>query len=410
MKWFLLVAFVFALIAAGCGDASPAEPLAASVDLERSAPNQEAPISQLVGGFNQAGFDLWRQQPVEGNLVFSPMSIGHALLMARGAADETTGAAIDSALMLPEGRGAHEAWNWIDQRLAANAGRQEELTLKIADRIWPRSGLTPDQEWVDLLTAEHGVTVQPLDFAGDSSGSRDTINDWVSEQTNELIPELLPEGFIKANTALVLTDSVYFEARWERVFGKYGTESGDFARLDGSKVTVDYMVDLEMGQFPHGRGDGFDFIQLPYQGERFSMLLIVPDEGQFADVRSQLDQYILDFVDENGQTGALELLVPTWTTTTSLDLMSWLQDVGAAPGSYPGISPDAFLDAAVHGANIAVDEQGTVAAAATAFDFPASGPPEPEMTIRADRPFLYVIRDHVSGIILFAGQVTDPTR
>lgn len=361
----------------------------------------------MVVGFNQAGFDLWRRQPVAENLVFSPMSIGHALLMARGAADEATGTAVDTALMLPSGRGAHEAWNWIDQRW--NAGTQDEPTLRIADRIWPRRGLAPDQEWVDLLTAEHGVTIQPLDFAGDAAGSRETINDWVSEQTNELIPELLPEGFIDANTALVLTDAVYFEARWERVFGKYGPEPGEFTRLDDSKVTVDFMVGLEMGQFPHGRGERFDFIQLPYQGGQFSMSLIVPDEGQFAHVRSQLDQYILDFIDENGRTGALELYVPRWATTTSLDLMSWLRDIGAAPGSYPGISPDAFLDAAVHGADIVVDEQGTVAAAATGFGFPESGPPEPEMTIRADRPFLYVIRDHGSGMVLFAGQVTDPS-
>lgn len=398
-----------AMLTGACADSAPDGPLAASPGVARSELDPAAPVAELAVGFNQAGFDLWRTQPVEGNLVFSPVSIGHALLMARGAADQTTGAAIDAALMLPAGRGAHEAWNWVDQRLAANAAQQEELTLRVADRIWPRIGLTPDQEWVDLLIAEHGVSVEPLDFTGDTAGSRDAINAWVAERTNELIPELLPADFIDPATELVLTDAIYFEARWQRVFGKYGQEVGEFTRRDGSTVTVEYLVDLEMGQFPHGRGDGFDFLSLPYVGERFSMLLIVPDSGRFDQVRAGLDQTSLDVIDESGITGPLELHMPEWMTNTTIDLMSWLREIGAAPGSYPGIHPGAFLDAAVHGADIAVDDYGTVAAAATAFGFPESGPPEPEMVIHANRPFLYLIRDHEAGIVLFAGQVTDPT-
>ena len=106
--------------------------------------------------------------------------------------------------------------------------------------------------------------------------------------------------------------------------------------------------------------------------------------------------------------GPYELLMPKWTTNTALDLMAWLTEVGAAPGSYPDISPDAFLAGAVHGADITVDEWGTVAAAATALGFDESGAAEPDLTIKANRPFLYLIRHRPSGLVLFAGQVTDP--
>jgi serpin B len=382
--------------------------LAVSEGVVRAVPAAAAPVAELAAGFNEAGFDLWRAQELEGNLVFSPASIGHALLMARAAADEATGAAIDRALGLPSGVAAHQAWNAIDQDIARVTGQMDDLTVAIADRIWPRLDVQPDQAWVDLLAAEHGVTTQPLDLAGDPEGSREVINAWVGGQTQGLIPELLPEGFIDGQTVLVLTDALYFKARWERGFGKYGTVTGPFTRLDGSTVEVEFMRELELAD-RRGRGDGFVGAEIPYVGSAFSMLLIVPDEGRFAEVRDRLDQDLLDEIDATFTTGPFELLMPQWADKTQLDLMTWLGGIGAAPGSYPGITPDAFLDAAVHAADITVDEWGTVAAAATGFGFAESGPPEPELTVAADKPFLYVIRHRASGLILFAGQVTDPT-
>jgi serpin B len=381
--------------------------LAASEGVVRAEPAPGAPVAKLAAGFNEAGFALWRAQPTDGNLVFSPASIGHALLMARAAADEATGAAIDLALGLPAGVAAHEAWNAIDQGIARAVEAEDELTVAIADRIWPRLDVQPDQAWVDLLTAEHGVTTQPLDLAGDPEGSREVINAWVGEQTHGLIPQLLPAGFIHGQTVLVLTDALYFKAQWQRVFGKYGPVTGDFTRLDGSTVEVEFLQELELAD-RRGRGDGFVGAEIPYVGP-FSMLLVVPDEGRFAEVRDRLSQGLLDEIDAAFTTGPYELLMPSWSDRTQLDLIGWLIEIGAAPGSYPGITPDAFLDAAVHAADITVDEWGTVAAAATGFGFAESRPPEPELTVAADKPFLYLIRHRPSGLVLFAGQVTDPT-
>ena len=382
--------------------------LAVTEGVVRAEPSPEAPVTELAAGFNQAGFGLWRTQPADGNLVFSPASIGHALLMARAAADEVTGAALDTAFGFPAGDAAHQAWNAIDRDIARVTGQVDELTVALADRIWPRLDVQPEQAWVDLLAAEHGVTSQPLDLAGDPAGSREVINAWVGEQTRGLIPELLPEGFIRGETVLVLTDALYFAARWEREFGKYGPVTGAFTRLDGSTVEVEFMQELELSD-RRGRGDGFVGAEIPYVGGAFSMLLIVPDEGRFAEVRDRLDQEMLDEIDAAFSTGPYELLMPGWEDKAQLDLMAWLIDIGAAPGHYPAITPDAFLDAAVHAADIAVDEWGTVAAAATGLGFAESGPPEPELTVAADQPFLYLIRHRSSGLILFAGQVTDPT-
>ena len=380
------------------------EALTASTGLTRAAADPKAPVDELAAGFNDAGFDLLRTLPAGENIVFSPTSIGHALLMASAAGDDTTRTAIEAALELPDR--AHEAWNTLDGSIAAS--QSDEVTVTIADRIWPRLDIEPDQAWIDLLATQHGADVVPLDFADETEASRQIINDWVSDRTEALIPDLLPEGFIDPATVMVLTDTLYFAADWQRPFGKYGPVEGTFTTLDGTETDVSFMQELELAD-RRGVGDGFVGAEIPYAGNDYSMLVLVPDEGRFGDVVDRLDQQLLDEIDATFTTGPYELLLPTWDDAYQIDLLEWLVDIGAAPGSYPKISPDAFLDAAVHAADIAVDEQGTVAAAATALGFADSGPPDPELTVAADRPFVYLIRHRDSGLVLFAGQVTDPT-
>lgn len=391
------------------GDSNP-EPVALSPSpgVERSDPVADAPVDALVTGFNDAGFELWRTQAETENLVFSPTSIGNAVLMARAAADDPTRMAIDDAFSLPGGRSAHEAWNSAKWMIELSARSQSDLTVTIADRIWPRVDVSPNQEWIDLLASEHGATLETLDYVDHPDSSRQRINSWVSDQTGGLIPELLPRDFIDPLTVLVLTDTLYFKAQWATVFGKYQNVDDVFTRLDGTVVDVEYLRELELNDL-RGEGDGFAGAEIPYVGGDFSMLVIVPDEGRFDEIRRRLDQGLLAAIDATFTTGPYELLVPKWETTTQLDLLDWLTEMGAAPGSYPAIGPDVFIDAAVHGADITVDEWGTVAAAATAFGFEESGPPEPELTVKADRPFLFLIRHRPTGLVLFAGQVTDPT-
>jgi serine protease inhibitor len=246
----------------------------ASAGSERAEPTSDAPVEALAAGLNDAGFDLLGNLPVEDNVVFSPASIGHAVLIAEAAGDDVTAAAIDTAFGLPPE--AHEAWNTVDGQIEGSSS--EQVTVRIADRIWPRVGSEPDQDWIDLIASRHGVDVVPLDFA-DGPASQREINGWVGEQTEGLIPDLL-----------------------------------------AAPPTADI-----------------------------------------------------------------------------------------APGSFPAISPDAFLGGAVHAADIAVDEYGTVAAAATELVILESGPPEPELTVAADRPFVHLIRHRDSGLVLFAGHVADPT-
>lgn len=337
-------------------------------------------------------------------MVFSPASIGHALLMAAAAGDDTTRAAIETAFNLPDE--SHEAWNSLDQAITKT--QSAEVTVTIADRIWPRVGIEPDQQWVDLLAAQHGADVVPLDYANEPDASRQIINDWVSDRTEGLIPDLLPDGMIDPQTVLVLTDTVCFAADWARPFGKYEPVDGTFTTLDGTEVDVSFMRELELAD-RRGAGDGFVGAEIPYAGDDYSMLVLVSDVGRYDELIDRLGQELLDEIDASFTTGPYELLLPKWDDNYQINLLQWLTEIGAAPGSYPKITPGAALGAAVHAADITVDEQGTVAAAATALAFVESGPPKPELTVAADRPFVFLLRHRDSGLVLFAGHVTEPS-
>ncbi len=394
---------------ASTGDATTALP---PTSTDRAAPDPNAPTDALAASFADAGFDILRTQDSTTNSVLSPTSIGHALLMARAAADDATRAAIDASLNLPEGMSAHDAWNTIDAAIQDASGAARDIegeptpVITIADRIWPAEGVTPDQGWVDLLATHHGSDVATIDVT-QADAARDEINAWVADATEGLIPDLLPPGFIDESTTLVLTDAIYFKAQWQTVFGKYGTMDGDFTLLDGSTTPTTYLRELE-GRGARGAGDGWTAAELPYLGDQFSMLVVVPDAGRYDEMRTELSADLLNTIDAAITPGPYELLLPKWTDDSSIDLLPWLTEVGAAPGAYPGISPGSFLSGGVHAADIAVNEMGTVAAAATALGFTLSGTPPPELTVAADRPFFYVIRHVDSGLVLFAGQVTNP--
>jgi serpin B len=291
--------------------------------------------------------------------------------------------------------------------IASDADAQEQIFLTVADRIWPAVDLTPAQGWIDLLASHHGATVQPLDFSSDPVSSRDVINSWVSDQTRGLIPELLPEGIINEETLLMLTDAIYFEASWAVPFPEEFSVVDDFILLDRTTIETEYLHKIDSSDRT-AIGEGYVAAEIPYAGGAFVMVVIVPDEGQFGDFRDRFDQELIDEIDTQLTVRPFELLLPKWETTTNLDLGGWLTDMDISPGSLPGIDPEAFIGGAVHAADITVDEKGTVAAAATAIDIEGAAPPEPELTVKVDRPFFYLIRHQTTGLVLFAGQVTQP--
>ncbi len=333
------IAVAMMAVASACASTTPAGDTEVLVsEMSRAAARPDAAVPELVSGFNQAGFDLFLTRDQTVNTVLSPLSIGHAVLMAEAAADADTATSIRTSFGLPDD--PHEAWNALDSlivasnRTATNVAQKPTPIVTVAGRAWPAAGRSPSQQWLDVLAAQHGAGTETIDV-NQPEQSADQINGWVSEETNGLIDRLITPSFITPDTVLVLTDAVYFEAQWARVFGKYGTVTQQFTALDGTTVFAQFNLDLEQpGR--RGTGNGFVAAEVDYAGGDYSMLLVVPDEGNFSAVRAGLSNDFVAEVDEVLADGPWELRLPEWTTDTSFDFLAWLEAAGAAPGVVSG--------------------------------------------------------------------------
>lgn len=408
----LALALAAALLAAGCGAPdTEVEPEVLGADVPR-APAEPVDTRSLSDGLNRFGLDFHRllaaRSPGE-NVVFSPLSMGIAFGMADAGARGETAAQIEDVFHLPgSGDELHAAFNALDQALA-NVGRS---TLRLANRMYPATGYELVPEFVRTLAASYGAPLERLDFAADTEAARGRINRWVAERTEERIPELMPSGSITPDTVLVLVNALYLEAKWSQPFGKYPTEQAPFTRLDGSRVDVPLMRNVEL-QARYVDAEGHQAVELPYGDGELSMLVVVPKEGWFADFERRFEAERLAALEARMRRGIVDLFLPRWSASFDVDLVETLPELGLElpfrGGDFTGISPrNPFIGAGVHAADIEVDEQGTVAAAATGIGFAESGPPTPDAVIRADRPFLYLIRHVETGAVLFLGRVVDP--
>jgi serpin B len=253
-----------------------------------------------------------------------------------------------------------------------------------------------------------------LDFAADPEKARVAINDWVSEQTESRIKDLIPAGAIDTLTRLVLTNAIYFNAAWYMPFHEESTEDGPFHLLDGSEVTVPMMKQTE--SFGYSAGKGYQAVELLYDGRELSMVLLVPDAGAFETFEDTLDVDRVESILKDLAPTQVALSMPKFKVESSFSLVDALTALGM---------PDAFTDRAdfsgmtgnrelsisdvVHKAFVSVDEKGTEAAAATAVIMKLTAAPAEPVSVTLDRPFIFAIRDMETGALLFVGRVLDPS-
>jgi serpin B len=387
----------------------------------------EAVTADQVAGNNRFAFELFqqlRQAPdlSGGDLFFSPYSISSALAMAYGGAQGDTERQMQDTLHYTGQPTAHEAFNALNQYFAAlnaAAGESEvdDFQLMVANALWGEQSFDLQPAYLDLLAAYYGAGLYTLDFAGNPEGARQAINDWVAEQTNQKILDLLAPGTLSPDTRVVLTNTIYFIASWINTFDEERTQQDDFTLLDGTLVQVPMMNNTE--RYNYARGEGWQLIELPYNGYSASMVLILPDAGQYEAVESSLTaERFLDMY-KSAQFLEADLYLPKFHAESSFGLNDVLSAMGMpdafAPdrADFSGISgrPDLFISSVVHKAVIDLDENGTEAAAATAVvmqltsAMPSEGEP---VEFRVDRPFIYAIINPESGSILFLGRILNP--
>jgi serpin B len=364
----------------------------------------------LVEGNSAFAVDLYRSVAARpGNVFCSPYSVSLAMAMLYGGARGDTEQQIAEGMhfTLPQ-EDLHPAWNGLDLALQ-DPSAATGMSLEVVSSIWGANDLSIRDEYLDLLALDYGAGLGLLDFAGDPEGARATINAWVSDRTHGRIVDLLPATAVTDDTRFVLTNAIWFEGDWANPFEATETEDETFTRNDGSTVEVPMMSRL--GGYAYAEGDDYQAIELPYEGRTASMVLVLP--ADLGALEQDLDAGALDAIVSSLEPAQVQLGVPRFSFESRFDLLNALGDLGMTDlDDLGGISSEPLLvDAAQHQAFVAVDEEGTEAAAATAIGGAGAAAPgdDPIREMRLDRPFLFFIRDVATGTILFLGRVVDPS-
>ena len=403
-----------------------AQPAAAEVlksDKERiTSPDvSAADVALLVEGNSAFAFELYRAlKGREGNLFYSPHSISLALAMTySGARGETAQQMADTLQFMLEQDRLHPAFNWLDAELArrgegAEGKDGEGFRLNIVNAIWGQKDYGFLSAFLDVLAENYGAGLRILDFIAETEKSRLTINDWVSNQTEGRIEDLIPQGAIDRLTCLVLTNAIYFNAAWEHSFNGKITTDGPFYLLDGGQVIVPMMKQTE--SFGYIEGEGYQAIELPYDGGELSMVILLAEAGNFQAFEEGLQAQQVDAIISGLQPARVTLTMPKFEFDSEFSLKDALADMGmpvafTGGADFSGMTGnrELFISDVVHKAFVAVDEAGTEAAAATAVIMSRTAAPgEPPMEVTIDRPFIFLIRDIDTGAILFVGRVMNP--
>ncbi|HAL62665.1 MAG TPA: serpin family protein [Chloroflexi bacterium] len=378
----------------------------------------EADLAELVAGNSEFAFDLYQAiREGNGNLFYSPYSISLALAMTyAGARGETEQQMADTLhFTLPQDQ-LHPAFNGLDLELAsrgegAESKNGEGFRLNIVNSIWGQTGYTFLSEFLDILAENYGAGLRLLDFVKEPEESRGVINDWVSDETENKIEDLLPPDSITSQTVLVLTNAIYFNAAWEYPFEEERTHDGPFNLLDGGQVTVPMMEQTEY--FGYAEGEGYQAVELPYDGGELSMVILLPEAGRFEEFTSGLDAERVASILKDINPENVHLTMPKFTYESGFRLKETLAAMGMpaafTDADFSGMDStrSLFIGDVVHKAFISVDEAGTEAAAATAVVVDRGAPIPKEVTV--DRPFVFVIRDIETDAILFLGHVVNPS-
>jgi serpin B len=341
-----------------------------------------------------------------GNIVYSPYSIAVALGMTLNGAAGTTAQEMRDVLTVDDLDAFNTGLNSLTQRLEGLAGKK--LVLDSANSLWGQQGMTWEQPFLDVLARDYGTGMRQVDYKTATEGARLAINEWTSDQTHKKIPSIIPEGVLDGLTRLVLVNAIYLKAAWLLPFEKELTTDAPFHLSDGSTVDVPMMGGAD-GSFERVVGKGFQALRLPYDGGRLAMTVVLPDAG------STVDATVFAEAMAGVPTDSVGLRLPRWKFRLQAGLGEVLRKLGmptafSEDADFSGMTHDERLHiaAVLHEAFVAVDEDGTEAAAATAVVMRTTSARIEPTIVTVDRPFLFAIHDVQDNTPLFVGRVDDP--
>ena len=426
----LIVAVALTVVFLACGSDSPGE-VRSEKSRDESPDTTAEELAELVEGNSAFAFDLYHafRETSDGNLFYSPYSISVALAMTyAGARGETEHQMADTLrFLLPQER-LHSAFNELDLQLSRRAGGaggedSGRFQLSIANSVWGQKDYEFLDSYLDKLAESYGAGVRPVDFREDPERSRTAINDWVADRTEEKIEDLIPPNAINSSTRLALVNAIYFKARWIHTFDRSLTGPAPFYLVDGREAEATMMTMAWAARLGYSSGERYQAVELPYEGLETSMIILLPDAGTFREFEKSMDVDLVGGILAAIERENVELTMPQFEFELGIKLADTLKAMGmpnafdSAASDFSGVDgrsciagddPCMLISDVFHKAFVAVDEEGTEAAAATAVtEKVVGGIPDP-IEVSIDRPFIFLIRDNQTGAILFLGRVLDP--
>jgi len=383
----------------------------------------EAADQKVAADLNRKGFELFDtvcKADGKGNMFISPYSIDGAFGMVYCGAKGTTADEIRSVLGLPADPAACGAF--FDS-IAKQYAEAEKTEILVSNSVWTDTDQNVLPTFTEMIKKYYGGAFYKEDF-GQSAKVAAKINAYVEARTKNMIKDLLTPDFFSKDTSMVLLNTLYFEAKWANPFPKDSTKQMVFTQFGGSEKDVQMMYQKSRIAYYANHQDNVHAIVLPYENRRFELVALMPinggaDHGEAAlkdivgKIGTKLDSWL-----ERRMAGETRVWLPKTDLTCKLDLNKTLQGLGMKiPFSnfadFSGIDTEDALkiENVVHKTALKMDEVSTKAAAATAIGMAritSIGMPDPVNDFRADRPFLVLIRDNQTGLILFMGRINDP--
>ena len=362
------------------------------------SPKYEKPVEASQVGFAVDFFkNVNATEPKDGNVVVSPYSAAVALSMLAEGAEGQTKVEFNKAL----GNILYKA---------EDLGSNDTVIVKSANSVWIDDDFSPRNRYVSLLEKDFDAFIDVENFA--SPVAVQAINNWCSEHTNGKIKEIIDR--LDPSNVMVLVNALYFNAPWDNEFDPALTSSQTFHGLSGdSKVKLM----TGKGYYMYAENKGFQIIQLPYEGLKYAMYVILPPEG------SDMNK-LISKMDASAWYAALDMLsqqevrlyLPRFKVETSMLLNKPLQNMGiktafSSSADFSGIAEmgPLVLDLVKQKCYVDVTEKGTEAAAVTSAQIrlTSARPPVKLPVMRVDRPFAFVIADADSRNVLFAGKIVN---
>lgn len=369
---------------------------------------------QVINGNNQFALNLYTQlveSGEQGNLFYSPWSISTALALVYEGAQGRTADEIESVFSFPDDDNLRRSsFSAVHRDLNDNQG----YTLTTSNALWIKKGYPLSEAYVNVARESYTSDVSEIDFV--DKDSRSIINNWVEAETNHRIKDLIPEGVLDELTRLVITNAIYFKGTWVTQFDEHETISQEFTTGSGIRVSVP-MMKIEKARFKYAETDSLQVIEIPYEGDKLSMLILLPKGiKQLGIVERSLTLDKLEELRRSLSNQTVTVLLPKFKLETQYELGGLLTDLGMPTAFDPenadlsGITDmdRLYIATAMHKAFVEVNEEGTEAAAATGVIIGTTSVQEYPV-FRADHPFTFMIQDSETGNILFIGRLADPS-